>query len=803
MNFVDTLRAEVPACQVLTEPADTAPYLHDWRGLFHGAALCVARPAHVDEVSALLRIAARHAVGVVAQGGNTGLAGGATPTGGTPQVLLSLGRMQKIRSIDRVGMTMEVEAGCVLETAKEAARAHGRLLPIGFAAQGSAMVGGVIATNAGGINALRYGTTRHMVLGIEAVLADGSVIRKLHGLRKDNTGYDWKQLLIGSEGTLGIVTAAVVRLSALPREHCVAFAAVASPAAAVRLLERLQDTMGDSLSAFELMSGAAVGRAVRFIGGRLPVAPADWHLLIEVGDSAPAPADRLLAALEAAMEEGEIEDAAVADSLSRAQEFWALRENITEAERHAGASVKHDVAVSVSQVPAFIEAASAAIAALSPVLRQRLRPPRRRQHPLQRDPGSARRLRRSCQPRGARYRGTLRRFHRRGTRHRAVPHRGTRAPQAGGRTGPDATNQAGARSARPAQSRQGAADALIGAANRCCPLPPHTGPRSNPRTTMHRRRLLTATMAAAASSCASFGLHAQAAVTKLLVGATPGGGTDIVARALAREMAERLGRNYVVENRPGAAGNIAALAVARAAPDGNTLLLSYTSHAINASLYPTLPFDPIKDFTPLCGVASLPAILVGKTSLKANNIAELIALAKAKPGSLNLAIAGLGSANHLAGEMLKRDAGIDIVSVPYKGTSPALADVVAGQIDLAFSGVASVQTLIKGGLVKPLAVTSAQRLPAFPNVPTIGELLPGYAYSSWYGLFGPARMAPALVEQLSSAALAGLESEAVRSRFKDEGLVPMGTGPQDFDRFVRSEITRWGKVVALTGAKPE
>jgi tripartite-type tricarboxylate transporter receptor subunit TctC len=318
---------------------------------------------------------------------------------------------------------------------------------------------------------------------------------------------------------------------------------------------------------------------------------------------------------------------------------------------------------------------------------------------------------------------------------------------------------------------------------------------------MLRRSFLAATTAA--TGLASFGVHAQQPVVRLLVGATPGGGTDIVARSLAIEMSKLMGRQFIVENRGGAAGNIAALVVAKAAPDGNTLLLSYTSHAINATLYPSLPFDPIKDFTPLSGIASLPAILVARPSLKVNNIQELIALAKSQPGKLNLAIAGIGSANHLAGEMLKREAGIDIVSVPYKGTSPALADVIAGQIDLAFAGVATVQQFIKGGLLKPLAVTSAQRLAAYPDVPAISEVLPGYAYSSWYGLFGPAHMAAPLVAKISDAARAAIASNELRVRFKDEGLVAMGTGPVEFDKFVRSEITRWGKVVAATGAKPE
>ncbi|WP_395348099.1 tripartite tricarboxylate transporter substrate binding protein [Variovorax sp. UC122_21] len=317
---------------------------------------------------------------------------------------------------------------------------------------------------------------------------------------------------------------------------------------------------------------------------------------------------------------------------------------------------------------------------------------------------------------------------------------------------------------------------------------------------MLRRRFIAA--GASASALASFGVRAQQ-VTRLLVGATPGGGTDIVARALAQELTTRLGHQFIVDNRPGAAGNIAALAVAKAPTDGSTLLLSYTSHAINASLYSNLPFDPLKDFTPLAGIASLPAILIARPTLQANDVRELIALAKREPGKLNVAIAGMGSANHLAGEMLKRDAGIDIVGVPYKGTGPAIADVVAGQIDLAFAGVATVQQLVKAKRLKALGVTSEKRLAAFPDVPAVAEVLPGYAYSSWYGLFGPAQMPAPLVARIADAARAALGSELMRARFRDEGLVPMGTGPDEFGAFVRSEITRWGKVVAATGAKPE
>ena len=322
---------------------------------------------------------------------------------------------------------------------------------------------------------------------------------------------------------------------------------------------------------------------------------------------------------------------------------------------------------------------------------------------------------------------------------------------------------------------------------------------------MNRRDLLAALASASgATLLPGAGAQAQQSLTRLLVGATPGGGTDIVARAVALEMSRRMnGRQFVVDNRPGAAGNIAAQAVAKSAPDGNTLLISYTSHAINASLYPSLPFDPVKDFTPLYGLASSPAVLVTRPNFPARDIQELLKLARSQPGKFNLAIAGIGSANHLAGEMLKHDAQVDIVSVPYKGTGPALADVAAGQIDLAFAGVATVQELIKGNKLKALAVTSGKRLPAFPDVPTVGEVVPGFEYSSWYGLFGPANMSRALVEQFSGAARDALASEELRQKFGNEGLVVMGLGPREFDRFVRSEIVRWGKVVQATGAKPE
>lgn len=319
---------------------------------------------------------------------------------------------------------------------------------------------------------------------------------------------------------------------------------------------------------------------------------------------------------------------------------------------------------------------------------------------------------------------------------------------------------------------------------------------------MQRRELLGALGGMLALSTTT-GVQAQPAVTRLLVGATPGGGTDIVARALAQELSTRMGRQFIVDNRPGAAGNIAAQAVAKAQPDGATLLLSYTSHVINPSLYDKLPFDTVRDFTPIAGVASLPGILVAHPALPANTLPELIALAKAKPGKLNIAIAGLGSSNHLAGEVLKLDAGLQITSVPYKGTGPALQEVVAGQIELVISGVASVQQLLKAGKVKALAVTSLQRVAEFPQVPTIAETLSGFDFSSWYGVFGPAGMDAAETQRLAQAVQAALQSPALRERFRHEGLIAMSRGQAEFGAFVQSEISRWAKIVTATGAKAE
>jgi tripartite-type tricarboxylate transporter receptor subunit TctC len=317
-----------------------------------------------------------------------------------------------------------------------------------------------------------------------------------------------------------------------------------------------------------------------------------------------------------------------------------------------------------------------------------------------------------------------------------------------------------------------------------------------------RRALLMS----AALACSGWSAWAQAPSQppiKILVGAPAGATTDTMARTLAQVLGTQMGRTVVVENRPGAGGNLAADAVAKAAPDGNTLLMSFTSHAINASLYPSLPFDPVKDFTPLTMVSTSPSILVAHPKVPANNTAELIKLAKSKPGQLNFAIGALGSSLHMAGDAFKMQAGLFIVNIPYRGTAPAVQDVLAGQVDLMFAAVGNVQTHIKAGKLKALGVTSATRLPAFPDVPAIGESLPGYESSAWFGLFGPGRMNPELAKRLSDAARAAVLSPEVKRRIENEGATPVGNSPQEFARFVETEIVRWRKVVQYAGAKPE
>lgn len=318
-----------------------------------------------------------------------------------------------------------------------------------------------------------------------------------------------------------------------------------------------------------------------------------------------------------------------------------------------------------------------------------------------------------------------------------------------------------------------------------------------------RRQLLIATAALGAAAAGPAWAQGSTPPMRILVGAPPGGTTDTMARTLATELGRLLGRNVLVENKPGAGGNLAADAVAKATPDGNTLLMSFTSHAINASLYPSLPFDPERDFTPLTMVSTSSALLVAHPSLPVKDVRELIALAKRNPGRLNFAIGALGSSVHLAGDAFKMMSGTYIVNIPYKGTAPAIADVIAGQVEMMFANIGNAQAHIKAGKLKALGVTSPRRNPSFPDVPAIAEVLPGYQSSAWFGLFGPAKMSPELTRRLSDAARQAIQSPEVKKRIEFEGATPVGNSPEEFSKFVGEEIVRWAKVVKYSGAKPE
>ncbi|HEX8224718.1 MAG TPA: FAD-binding oxidoreductase [Allosphingosinicella sp.] len=349
---------------------DMAPWLSDWRGRYHGQAAALLSPASAQEVQAIVAACARDAVALVPQGGNTSMVGGATPDHGGGALLLSLRRMNRIRSVSTEDNVALVEAGVILADLHDAALAAGRRFPLSLGARGSATVGGLISTNAGGTQVLRFGPMRSLVLGLEAVLPDGSRFDGLSALRKDNRGYDLKQLLIGAEGTLGVVTAASLRLVPLPGSTAVAWAGLASPQAALALLRRLEAALGEAVESFELVPDEALRLVLAHVEGtRAPLAaPAPWNVLIEVAapPSARDAGEALEEALGAALVAGLVGDAVVAASEAQAAALWRLRETISEAERHQGPAAKHDVSVPVSAMPEFIVAAREAVAGRFP-----------------------------------------------------------------------------------------------------------------------------------------------------------------------------------------------------------------------------------------------------------------------------------------------------------------------------------------------------------------------------------------------------------------------------------------------------
>ena len=361
------LAAIVGPAHVLTDAADLAPYLTDWRGRYRGAACCVVRPANAAEVAAVVRACGAAGAPIVPQGGNTGLCGGATPDAAGRAVVVGLGRLNRIVAVDAQNNTISVEAGCTLAAVQEAARAADRLFPLALASEGSCQIGGNLSTNAGGVQVLRYGNARDLTLGLEVVLPSGEIWDGLRGLRKDNTGYDLKHLFIGAEGTLGIVTSAVLKLFPLPKTQTTCWLDVASPAVAVDLLNRAKTAFDAQLTAFELVSATALGLLLRHIpGAARPTAGSPWSVLAEFSDADPAAVERWLAAQLAA---GEVSDGVIAASQAQAAKLWALRENISEAQKIEGISIKHDVAVPVSAIPAFLERADAALAAAFPGIR--------------------------------------------------------------------------------------------------------------------------------------------------------------------------------------------------------------------------------------------------------------------------------------------------------------------------------------------------------------------------------------------------------------------------------------------------
>jgi len=366
--FLDALRARLGEPGLLVG-GDLSAFETDWRKRYPGRALAVARPATTEEVAAVLQLCQAHRVPVVPQGGNTGLVGGSTPDDSGQQLVLSLSRMKRLREIDVANASLTAEAGCVLADVQAAAAGAGMLFPLSLAAEGSCTLGGNLATNAGGTQVLRYGNARELCLGLEVVTAAGDVWQGLSGLRKDNTGYDLRDLFIGSEGTLGIITAATMKLYPAPKERLTALAACNSPDDAVNLLRLARDHAGDALTGFEVMNRASLALVARELPQLAqPLDAAAWTVLLELSDAESAEHARQVfeGLLEAAFEAGIVQDAAIAQSLQQARDFWHLRESIPLAQAQAGLNIKHDIALPVSAIPVFVAEMDAALARYLP-----------------------------------------------------------------------------------------------------------------------------------------------------------------------------------------------------------------------------------------------------------------------------------------------------------------------------------------------------------------------------------------------------------------------------------------------------
>jgi FAD/FMN-containing dehydrogenase len=361
-QLLAALAARLGPAHVVTEPADMAGYLVEERGLYRGTALAVARPRDTAEVGFVVKECAAAGVPVVAQSGNTGLTGGGVPYGG---VVLSLARLDRVREVDAVNATMTVEAGCILRHVQEAASAADCLFPLSLASEGSCRIGGNLSTNAGGTGVLRYGNARDLVLGLEVVLADGRVWNGLKGLRKDNAGYDLKNLFVGSEGTLGIITAAVLKLFPKPKARATAFVGCASARDALAAFDRLRQSAGDTLSAFEYINRFGLEVVLKHASGTMRPLAGDHHSYALTELSSPQAGAELEVTLESvlgyAIEEGIVEDATIGASETQNAALWRLREQLSDVQRFEGGSIKHDVSVPVSAIPAFMAEADAAV----------------------------------------------------------------------------------------------------------------------------------------------------------------------------------------------------------------------------------------------------------------------------------------------------------------------------------------------------------------------------------------------------------------------------------------------------------
>jgi FAD/FMN-containing dehydrogenase len=369
--LLDALRAVVGDRHVLHD-GDLSTWEVDWRKRYRGRALAVVRPASTAEVAAVVKACAAHGAAIVPQGGNTGLVGGSVPDASGTQVVLALTRMSRIREVDAANLTMTVDAGCVLQSVQERAAAQGLLFPLSLAAEGSCTIGGNLATNAGGTQVLRYGNARELCLGLEVVTPSGDIWNGLSGLRKDNTGYDLRDLFIGSEGTLGIITAATLKLVPQPAAVMTALAAVPTMALAVSLLQRAQARLGAGLTGFEVMGEFALSLVRRhFPQLAHPLPPAPWTVLLEQSDAESEAHARALfeSLLESALADGLITDAALAESIEQSHAMWHLRESIPLAQVEEGLNVKHDISLPVSHIPDFVAATDAALLQAFPGVR--------------------------------------------------------------------------------------------------------------------------------------------------------------------------------------------------------------------------------------------------------------------------------------------------------------------------------------------------------------------------------------------------------------------------------------------------